>query len=264
MKTLKDFPKTKVRFVFTDIDDTLTDQGRLEEVAFSSLWKLFESGVHIIPVTGRPAGWCEMIARQWPVSGVVGENGGFYFRYVSEKNKEKKMKRHFVFDEAERKSNSQKLLKIKEEVLNAVPQARIASDQFCRLMDLAIDFAEDVGPLTKNEVDEIVRIFKAHGAQAKVSSIHVNGWFGDYNKLSMCQIFMKNEFGLNLADIQNEVLFVGDSPNDEPMFEFFKNSIAVANIHHFVDELTHKPKYITEKPRGQGFADVVKRVIGAP
>ncbi|MGZ3772021.1 MAG: HAD family hydrolase, partial [Bdellovibrio sp.] len=173
MKNVNEFSHS-LRFLLTDIDDTLTDEGRLGPEAYEALWKLAESGVHVIPVTGRPAGWCEMIARVWPVSGVVGENGGFYFRYHN-----KKMQRHFFFDDKIQKQNRAKLQVIEKEILEKVPGADLASDQFCRLMDLAIDFCEDVPALPKDQVQKIVSIFQSHGAQAKVSSIHVNGWFGN-------------------------------------------------------------------------------------
>ena len=98
----------KIKFLLTDIDDTLTDEGLLGPEAYASMWALHRAGVKVLPITGRPAGWCEMIARQWPVSGVVGENGGFYFRYHN-----KKMHRHFFFDAKVQVENRLKLDHIK-------------------------------------------------------------------------------------------------------------------------------------------------------
>ena len=245
-----------IRFVFTDIDDTLTDEGQLTSEAYSSLWKLAESQIFIVPVTGRPAGWCELIARQWPVAGVVGENGGFYFRYH-----QREMKRHFVFDEATRLQNQKKLTAIQKEVLQKVPGAAVASDQFCRLMDLAIDFCEDVEPLPETAIQKIVKIFEAHGAQAKVSSIHVNGWFGDYNKLSMCREFLRREFFIDIEKAQDEIAFVGDSPNDEPMFEFFKNSFAVKNVEKFLPQMKFHPAFIASERGGKGFAQICQKIL---
>ena len=134
MKKLTEF-SAPISYLLTDIDDTLTDEGLLGPEAYQALWDLHRAGIHVIPVTGRPAGWCEMIARVWPVSGVVGENGGFYFRYH-----DKKMKRHFVFNEQTQKQNREKLNLIEKQVLSQVPGCGIASDQFSRLMDLAVDF----------------------------------------------------------------------------------------------------------------------------
>jgi HAD superfamily hydrolase (TIGR01484 family) len=257
MKRLSEFHSDKVRFLFTDIDDTLTDHGQLGPAAYEALWRLQESGIEVIPVTGRPAGWCEMIARFWPVHGIVGENGGFYFRYH-----DKKMKRHFVFDDATQEANRAKLDLISKEVVSSVPGCAIASDQFSRLMDLAVDFAEDVKPMSEKEIDRIVAVFEKHGAQAKVSSIHVNGWFGDYNKLSMCKEYVKRELKMDL-DKDNEMFaFSGDSPNDEPMFEFFKNSFAVANIKNFITRIKNKPAFIAEKEGGGGFVEIAEALTG--
>lgn len=255
MKPLSEF-KSRVDFVLTDIDDTLTDEGLLGPEAYTSLWMLAAARIHVIPVTGRPAGWCEMIARQWPVAGVIGENGGFYFRY-----KDKKMERHFVHDFEVQIENRKKLERIQKEVLDTVPGAAIASDQFCRFMDLAIDFCEDVPKLPKLEVDKIVKVFKKYGAQAKVSSIHVNGWFGNYDKLSMTKKFLKDEFGLPEKEILERCCFCGDSPNDEPMFTYFPNSFAVSNISDFIDDLQHKPAYVASKRGGLGFAEITEQIL---
>ncbi len=257
MKSYTDFlPKEKLQFVFTDIDDTLTEEGRLPANAYESLWQLYEKGLHIVPITGRPAGWCEMIARMWPVSGVIGENGALYFRYI-----DKTMKRHYVYEQNTIAKNRSKLNLIEQEVLQQVPGAAIASDQFCRLFDLAIDFCEDVPTLPKQDIEKIVDIFKKKGAVAKVSSIHVNGWFGNYDKLTMCQTFLKNEFNTTLEQAQTYSLFVGDSPNDEPMFGKFENSFAVSNIKSFSNELKQKPKYVMSLPGGQGFTQLTQHLL---
>ncbi len=253
MKMAKEFKKSHIRFVFTDIDDTLTSSGLLSAQAFQALWDLHASGIHVVPVTGRPAGWCELIARQWPVAGVVGENGGFYFRYH-----ERTMKRFYVHDSATRTDNQRRLDRIRAEILTSVPGAKVASDQFCRLMDLAIDYCEDVEPLPPVEVEKIVSIFKKHGATAKVSSIHVNGWFGEYDKLSTCRLFCEREFELQLDRENSSSIFVGDSPNDEPMFNFFKNSFGVANVKRFLSTMKYHPKFVSELEGGEGFAEIAK------
>ncbi len=259
MQALNQFLGPRPEFFFTDIDDTMTDEGQLKAEAYSSLWLLKESGIKVVPVTGRPAGWCEMIARFWPVDGVVGENGAFYFRYI-----DKKMKRFFVVDEALRQKNRKNLDQVVlPEILSQVPGSALASDQFSRLMDLAIDFCEDVKPLPKTSVQKIVEIFEKHGAMAKVSSIHVNGWFGQYDKLSTCKEFLKREFNLQIktnTDLQN-ACFVGDSPNDEPMFKSFPLSFAVANISKFINDLQFKPKFVSRQTGGRGFSEIVKAIL---
>lgn len=255
MKNLKEF-SSPIDFVLTDIDDTLTDEGLLEAPAYKALWALHCSGIHVVPITGRPAGWCEMIARQWPVAGVVGENGGFYFRYH-----EKKMKRVYLLDEPTRTSNRHKLDSVRDRILREVPGCAIASDQFCRQMDLAVDFCEDVSPLPRESVDKIVRIFEEAGAVAKVSSIHVNGWFGDYDKRRMALRFLQTEFGLNEAEAKKRCAFSGDSPNDEPMFEAFPHSFGVANIQDFAERLKTPPTYVAESRGGAGFTEIAARIL---
>lgn len=255
MRGLESFHDKNIQFVFCDIDDTLTTEGKLPANSYEALWMLHDSGIHVIPITGRPAGWCEMIARLWPVSGVIGENGALYYRYTN-----KKMKRHYILKDADIKKNRKKLDKISKEILKKVKGSAVASDQFCRIFDLAIDFCEDVKPLSKDKIQNIVEIFRTHKATAKISSIHVNGWFGKYDKLSMCKTFMKKEFKLDLNSNQNMCAFIGDSPNDEPMFQFFKNSFAVNNIREFLDELKYKPNYITNSNGGQGFTEFATQI----
>jgi HAD superfamily hydrolase (TIGR01484 family) len=256
MKSLSEFRATGLRIVLTDIDGTLTQHGQLFADSYASLWSLHEAGLKIIPVTGRPAGWCELIARLWPVDGVVGENGAFYFRLS-----EKKMRRHFARVKAERKKDREKLRAIKAEVLATVEGCAIASDQFARLFDLAVDFSEDVTPLNEKNIGKIVAIFAKHGAHAKVSNIHVNGWFGDYDKVSTCRQYLKKEFGMTEDRMKKECVFIGDSPNDEPMFGFFPHSFAVANIKEFLPRLKHKPGYIADAAEGAGFCEIARALL---
>jgi len=263
MRKLKALPErkaTRVRAVFTDIDDTLTHQGLLEAPAFDAMWKLHRAGIAVVPVTGRPAGWCDHIARTWPVAGIVGENGAFYYRYLPEK---RALIRRFVQSEATRLRNQKKLHRLRAQILKAVPGAGIASDQAFRLHDLAVDYCEDVTPLGPEEVERIVEIFERAGATAKVSSIHVNGWFGRYNKLHMIKRFAKDALGLDLsAEADNDrAVYVGDSPNDEPAFAFFRLGVGVANVKAFTDQMTHLPSYVSSRAGGRGFAQLARHLL---
>lgn len=247
-----------VRVVLTDIDDTITTEGMLTASAYAALENLQRAGFLIIPVTGRPAGWCDHIARMWPVDAIVGENGAFYFRYDRE---QKKMHQRFWAEPDELKANRVKLEVIEKEVLSAVPGSALASDQAYRAADLAIDFCEDVPALPEADVDKIVSIFERHGAQAKVSSIHVNGWFGDYNKLSMAKALLADVFGIDWEQAKTSVVYAGDSPNDEPMFAAFPLSVGVANIHAFEHRLNSKPAYVTKGHSGDGFAELADLLL---
>jgi HAD superfamily hydrolase (TIGR01484 family) len=251
MKDWRDFDSTKIECVFTDIDGTLTKHGRLPDETYHALWTLHDMGKKIIPVTGRPAGWCDMIARLWPVHGVIGENGGLAYRYDG-----KKMRRHEFISADERRGHRAGLRKIAAAVRKAVPAARIAADQFSRRFDLAIDFAEDVQPaLSHAQILKIQKIFMDHGAHAKISNIHVNGWFGHYDKLSACKWYCQEWLGFELESAQPRVAFVGDSPNDEPMFAAFKNSIAVANVKEFLPQMKFHPRYVTHGKESAGFVE---------
>ena len=250
----------RIRYVLTDIDDTVTTDGRLTGKAYQALEALDEAGIFVIPITGRPAGWCDHIARMWPVYAVVGENGAFYMRYD---RCARKMISHHWADLPTRQRNRIKLNLLSDKILQAVPGCALASDQAYREADLAIDFCEDVPALPESAVSRIVDLFRQAGAHAKVSSIHVNGWFGDYDKLSMTRTLFAREFGCRLEDMMEEALFIGDSPNDEPMFGFFKLSVGVANVHALIHRIQNKPAFVTIGHGGDGFAEMAARLLEA-
>ncbi|MBT4888124.1 MAG: HAD-IIB family hydrolase [Rhodospirillales bacterium] len=249
-----------IRGVLTDIDGTLTYDGRVPASVFDAMEKLQTAGLLVIPITGRPAGWCDMIARSWPVDGVVGENGALYFSRDTESNT---MRRVFIDSDEVRAENRRKLDTIRDEILASIPGAGISSDQPYRVADLAIDFCEDVKPLSQDEIDTIASIFHKHGATAKVSSIHVNGWFGEYDKLSMTKRMMRELYDMDLALDKNNYAFVGDSPNDCPMFEYFPNAIGVANLLSMQDQCSALPTWITTKPEGEGFVEVAEKILSS-
>ena len=261
MKSFEKFPnqlRKQIRYVLTDIDDTLTVNGRLPSVVFVSMERLRDAGIRSIPITGRPAGWCDHIARMWPVDGLVGENGAFYFRYD---DSIRKMQRRYFNTESRRQANRHKLDKLKLEILEKVPGSRISADQSYREADLAIDYCEDVSPLSNEDVDRIVALFKKAGAEAKTSSIHVNGWFGEYDKLTMTRFLFEEVFGEDLDHVRRDVIFIGDSPNDAPMFAYFPNSVGVANVLHFKNRMPCEPAWVTQKEGGYGFAEMVDALL---
>jgi HAD superfamily hydrolase (TIGR01484 family) len=258
LKQFKLAARRNIRVLLSDIDDTMTNDGLLPSSTLRALEEIQQAGILVVPVTGRPAGWCDHIARMWPVDAVVGENGAFYFAYDQSA---RKMRSGFVKDEAERARDRAKLNDLRTSILAAVPGAGIASDQDYRIADLAIDFCEDVEPLPSAAIDKIVSQFAEAGATAKISSIHVNGWFGDYDKLSMSRRCLAEMFDIDM-DAENEsIVFAGDSPNDCPMFGFFKNSVGVANVRHF--ELPEEPAFVTDAESGNGFAELAACLLAA-
>ncbi|MGB5869331.1 MAG: HAD-IIB family hydrolase [Albidovulum sp.] len=246
--------------VLTDIDDTVTTEGRLDAQAYTMLERLSAAGLLVIPITGRPAGWCDMIARFWPVAGVVGENGAFAMRYD---HAARKMRRMFNADEATRAESRRKLNALAKTILRDIPGTALASDQHYREADLAIDFCEDVPALPASHVDRIVAHFHAAGAVAKVSSIHVNGWFGDWDKLTMSKKFMASEFDIDLDRQKDRFIYCGDSPNDAPMFGFFPNACGVANVADFVDNMDELPTYVAPSRGGDGFVEIGEKILAA-
>ena len=263
LATMPAATRRTIRGVLADIDDTITTDGRLTPYAYAALARLRDAGKLVIPVTGRPAGWCDHIARMWPVDAVVGENGAFYMRYDALR---RKLVKKFGSDDAARAANRAKLVAIGAAILKAVPGAALASDQHYREADLAIDFREDVAPLPRADVDRIVALMEAEGMTAKVSSIHVNGWFGRYDKLAMTRTLMAEVFAVDLDAERGHFVFVGDSGNDAPMFAYFPNAVGVANVHAFLDRIATPPAYVTTAEAGAGFvelADFLLQTLGS-
>jgi HAD superfamily hydrolase (TIGR01484 family) len=244
--------------ILFDLDDTFTTRGKIPACSFNALWDLRHAGLIVVAVTGRPAGWCDHIARMWPVDGVVGENGAFYF-WLDEK--EGKLKKCFLDPDSVRSEKRQRLITVRDEILAKVPGSALASDQLYRESDLAIDYCEDVLPLGVEAVKKICQIFEAHGATCKVSSIHVNGWFSEYDKLGMAKRFIRERFDLDLDAEKASFAYCGDSPNDEPMFAYFPLSVAVKNVLKFVDQMQTLPAYITSAEGGEGFAEFAKQIL---
>jgi HAD superfamily hydrolase (TIGR01484 family) len=262
MKPLSEFSADavrQIRGVLFDIDDTLTTEGQLTAEAYTAMASLKAAGFIVAPITGRPAGWCDHIARMWPVDGVIGENGAFHFHFDQA---DKKLKQRFIKDEATRQRDREQLTAVARHILQTVPGTALASDQRFREADIAIDFCEDVPALPRAEVERIKTLMEAAGLTAKISSIHVNGWLGSYDKLSTTQLFMKERFGIDLDVHKSEFVFVGDSPNDAPMFAWFPYSVGVANVSEFQDLLPAKPAFVTPSRCGRGFAELVNALTG--
>jgi HAD superfamily hydrolase (TIGR01484 family) len=257
-----------IRYVLMDIDDTLTSGGKLPAAAYAALWRLHDAGLGVIPVTGRSAGWCDLIAREWPVDAVVGENGALVFWEENSPNPAARsagsggrvLKQEF-HPNAVRNDHSV-LRRIRERALLEVPGLRTAKDQFARLFDLALDFAEEEPVLPLQAARRVKAIALEEGAQAKISSIHVNVWMGEYNKLSMVERFLARRFGWQGGERgDREVIFAGDSPNDEPMFARFPLACAVANIGRYKGLIQHLPEFAATQEGGEGFAEIAGVIL---
>lgn len=248
-----------LRWVLADIDDTITTDGRLDASAYASLERLRDAGIAVVPVTGRPAGWCDMIARFWPVAAVVGENGALWYALD---HANRRMRRWTAQPEAERLARRASLNALAAQALRAMPGSAIAADQPFRLFDVAVDFAEDVGPLAPEAAARIAAIFQAGGAAAKVSSIHVNAWMGDWDKRAGVEDLFATLWQ-PLEQVLGQVAFLGDSPNDAPMFGRIPLSIGVANVAPFLPGMATPPAYIARGAGGAGFVEFTDAVIAA-
>jgi hypothetical protein len=248
-----------VRVVLTDIDGTLTGaDGRLDAATFAAMERLAAAGIGLVPVTGRPAGWGDAIARQWPVRGVVAETGALWMAPAANG---RGLRLKFLQDEAERAANADRLRVLLDEIRTAFPEARPAQDQRYRLIDLAIDHAEAVVPLPPERVEAIAAFARARGAVAQASAIHINIWFGAIDKAAGARHFLAHELGLDLAD--SGVLFIGDAPNDVSLFEAVPLSIGVANAVAHLPRLDPPPAYLTREAHGAGFAELAEALLAA-
>ena len=241
----------KPKILFTDVDDTLTWKGRLPHETFSALAKLQQSGIKVIPVTGASAGWCDCMIRTWPIESIIGENGAYFV----DRNSEGRLSYNFAVEESEREANWQRLLQLKNDVVNKFSNAHPTADQSFRLTDIAFDINQDQ-KVERSDAFEIAKFCEASGMNVKISSIHINVWCGEYNKASMA-----NEWLAQNAIESSDAMFIGDSPNDDSMFSNFVHTVGVANIQPFIGELKSPPGYMTNNPGGYGFAEMAESLI---
>ena len=265
MKPLAEWPLAERRNiigVFTDIDDTLTTHGDITPDALKALVDLKAAGLHIIPITGRPVGWVEPLAHRLPVDAIVAENGS-----VAVKKRlqpayllPKQLLKLYQTDTATRVDNMARMAEIAQQVLAKIPTARLSRDHAGRETDLAFDYNEFEN-LPPETVQHIVQLLQQASMQTTVSSIHIHGCFGQFDKWLGAQWIVRELFQRDLASELDKWVFVGDSGNDQAMFQHFTYSVGVANIRRFESQLTHLPQYIAPSERGTGFSEVVKMLL---
>ena len=241
--------------VLTDIDDTLTADGAIAPAALDALHQLAAAGVPVVAITGRPAGWSAPLALAWPVAAIVAENGAVLLRRQGGQ-----LQTDFVADAATRAAHQLRLQACAQAVLAQVPGATLAQDSAGRLTDIAIDHSE-FAHLDAAQIAQVVAVMRAHGLTATVSSIHINGWIGDHDKPSGARWAVQQA----LARPWNpaEWVYVGDSTNDQAMFQAMPLTVGVANIARFVPQLQAFPGYVTQAERGDGFAELASALLAA-
>lgn len=251
--------------VFTDIDDTLTTHGSITSDALQALGQLRAAGLVVIAITGRPIGWCERFANgdvvsgtaPWPLDAVVAENGGV--AWVGPATPRNKI---YQQEAAVRARNRARMRAVASRITRCVPAAEVTRDSDGRETDLAIDAAE-FAHLTPQEIAEVIAIMQAEGMHTTVSSIHIHGCYGVFNKWRGACWITQQILNRRLEDELDRWVFVGDSGNDAAMFEHFEHSVGVANIHSVADSLPHLPRYVTPSQRGAGFAEVAAAILQA-
>ena len=243
--------ESPIKILFTDVDDTLTWNGKLPAETFMALHKLQSEGIQVIPVTGACAGWCDCIIRTWPVSGIIGENGGLWMQNYGHGRVEK----FTIKPEPSVQSDLAFLREKADKLMSLFPGISYTQDQVFRLTDIAFDIGQNT-TIPAEIADQATQWLISNGISARKSSIHINAWLGNYSKGSTA-LYWINKKGFSIKDC----LFIGDSPNDEAMFESFPDSVGVKNIVNFLNSMKHKPKYITSSNGGYGFVELSEAII---
>ncbi len=275
MRPLSDWPidaRRHLAGVFTDIDDTLTSHGAITPAALQALAKLKAAGLIVIAITGRPIGWCEPFmagsnALPWPVDAMVAENGAVAFVRGQNGLQHSSDVREPLFklyqqDATTRADNALRMAQVARQVLREVPGAMLSRDRGGRETDLAFDYNE-FNTLGPEAVARIMALLQSHGMHTSVSSIHVHGCFGNFNKWQGACWIVRELLGRDLATELDRWVFVGDSGNDQAMFQHFVHSAGVANIAAFAPGMRYLPHYVTPSARGAGFAEVARVILTA-
>ncbi|MEW5853804.1 MAG: HAD-IIB family hydrolase [Myxococcota bacterium] len=249
-----------VRGLLFDVDDTLTSHGELTSEAYAALHRARAAGLWLCAVTGRGAGWCDLMARLWPVHAVVGETGGFVYW----KTPEGRVREQFLRS-AEQLAADRKLRdRVVREVLQRVPGARLSRDSAFRICDVAFDLVEDGPALDAEAAAQIRALLQRRGLTAAQSSVHINTWVGAYGKRELVEEVVEEVFGARERKEPLHLCYVGDSRNDGPLFAYFPRSVGVANVAPLLEELrgrSQAPALITRKAAGAGFVELVDRIL---
>lgn len=248
---------SRVRAVFTDVDGTLTTKGRLQSTTLRAIEWLVGHRVGVVLVSGRPSGWGECWARQLPVAGVIVENGGLSFVKRGDH-----LEKVYAEPERVRRRNRALLERHVAAALEAVKGARLSMDSSATEVDLAIDYAEQ-SSLGPQGADRLEAFLHARGVTAVRSSVHVNCWMGPFDKRTAVEAFLEREWKTQLASDERRFVYVGDSFNDQPLFEAFPLSIGVANVRKVLGQLQQPPKFVTRAAEGKGFGEVADAIVRA-
>ncbi|MEL6114850.1 HAD-IIB family hydrolase [Photobacterium sp. SP02] len=252
----------EIEWLLTDVDDTLTWQGRLPPEALIALAELERAGVKVVAVTGACAGWCDQMAKMWPLHGVIGENGAFWMR------KDTTGFNTTFSRPAQTMINEQRALQESiAGILADYPDVEFSQDQTFRYCDVAVNIAQNRTPVAPSATMEILnRIvnlnIESKPVNATLSSIHINAWVGNHSKRTSGEAYIRQ---FNEGDLPNldRVTYVGDSLNDEGMFGWLPLTFAVNNIRPLLTKLNHQPSFLTQENGGFGFAQLASLIVKA-
>ena len=257
LRPLEELDPGRVVGLFTDIDDTLTTDGRLPADAYDALERLQRAGIRIVPVTGRSAGWAHMAMHLWPVEAVIAESGGVCIH----RGAARRLQWLFHASRDEVLRDRERLAAIAQTVLERVPGLAAASDNPFRLVDIALDYCEEVERVPDERVGDALRMFRDAGFSARASTVHINAWSGDFDKAPMALRYLREVAGAHLPEDLDRWVFIGDAPNDVSMFEAFPVSVGVSNILQFADRMTALPAYVTRAPSSAGFVEFARHLL---
>ena len=244
-----------VTWVLTDVDDTLTWEGKLPPESLIALNDLQQAGIKIVAVTGACAGWCDHIAQLWPVDAVLGENGAFI---LEKRDGFLDIRANEPLDKLRQEQEKLKFQVL--DILKAYPELHLTLDQSYRLCEVSIDIGQNRPKVDGFIVEEIIAKIEKLGAHATASSIHINAWYGAHSKKTTSLRYLK-EKGLSDSDILQHCCYVGDSLNDQQMFAALPKSVGVANIAHYWSKLLSRPSIVMTKPGGYGFAQFAQQLL---
>ncbi|MDO9402421.1 MAG: HAD-IIB family hydrolase [Polaromonas sp.] len=265
MQALSAWPldaRRRVTGVFTDIDDTLTTDGAITPDALQALADLKAAGLQVVAITGRPVGWSAPFAASWPIDAIVAENGAVALLPARQTDGQVTLQKIYQQDATTRATNYGRMRAVLARIEHDIPGATRATDSAGRETDIAIDHSEFV-QLDEARIDAVLGLMRSEGMHATVSSIHINGWFGEHNKLEGARWIVRERWGRPLDTEMDHWAYVGDSTNDQLMFKTFANSVGVANIARFVPHLQFLPAYVTAGERGAGFSEVARAILAA-
>jgi HAD superfamily hydrolase (TIGR01484 family) len=255
MKPASQFPAAAARRlagVLFDLDDTLLDRGRLSVAALTSLYRLSEAGLILVGVTGRPAGWGQVLARQWPVSGMVTENG-----IIALVQRDHRVQ---VLDRAsseQRAARRQQLSALVAELRVRFPELEPSDDVAGRIADFSFDIAES-RQVDASVVQAVTDHARERGARVVRSSIQLHLCFDGDDKASGALRFLHLVHGVDATLARYRFAFIGDSENDAPCFGAFEHTFGVANLQGRPSVL---PAYRASQAMGAGFAEIAEVLL---